>query len=140
MKSVSLFVGFCVIGGSSIGFASAQDAGPIGGPPPLRAPINRPNPAAIEREIIGKLGLLPDQMKQVNALEKELAKDLKAIREDPNLTDKQMAQQKQRDARMHYVDELMKIFTPDQTTQYRQLHREYQQKQRAAAVATKPGG
>ena len=141
MKSVSLFVGFCVTAGCSIGFASAQDAGPIGGPPPLRAPVNRPNAGAIEREIIGKLGLSPDQMKQVNALEKKLAQDLKAIRQDPNLTDKQMSQQKQRDARKEYLDELQKLFTPDQAIQYRQLHREYQEKQKAATAAgAKPTG
>lgn len=112
----------------SIGFASAQVAGPAGGAPKIggQGKADRPRVGgAMQKlqEAFKQLDLTTDQKKQLAPLWKKLAADTKAIREDiqAGKLDRKDAAPKLKEVTDAFREELKKVLTEDQQKKLAEL-------------------
>lgn len=131
MKKIAL--NLLVMGAAlaSFGVASAQTAGPAGGPPKVAAPRVLPRLNRMRQEAFAKLGLTRDQKAKIKALNAELrqkVKPLVAERKAGAKVDRKAVQALRKD----YRNQVMQVLTPDQRSQFKALMRDALAKFRAA--------
>jgi hypothetical protein len=116
---------------------AAQQATPVG-PGPSHS-TQHGNRLAVEREILGKLGLSASQKDQVKQLvEKQLA-EMKALRQAAKGTqDKAALRARHKELHESYVKSLGSILTASQLKEYKALHKEYFLKNHPKHSGTNP--
>jgi|GEM_PF-4207242 len=136
-RSVKLFFCACVALGI-VGFAGAQEAGPAVGKPPTTQVIKpRRNFLAMAREVLGKMTLTDTQKGQVKVLYKTSTAKVKELRQEAKgSTDKEALKTERAAFVKDFRESLFKILTPEQVTQFKQIHKDLVKKEKEGESKT----